>query len=147
MSDPGVNPLQPYFNLVEQVIGGLGIQPDLCRCKDANGAIVPGQWSLSRGSAQIYVTIWNPPNSPGYCCVASPVMQVTTSRIQDFYERLLKTNHELWAVSFSISDGWVWLRSLRECDGMDGNEFSAMLNRVGYYADDLDDKLKAEFAA
>jgi len=149
MSDPGVNPLQPYFNLAEQVIGGLGVQPDLCRQKDDKGNWIPGEWSLTKGSATIYVSIWIPDNNNprGYCCIASPVMQVVTQKLKELYERLLTENHNMWAVSFSINQGWVWLRSLRECDGMDANELRAMFDRVGWYADDLDDKLKSEFGS
>ncbi len=144
MPDPGVNKLQPYYNLVEQVMTGLGAPIEQCRTV-ANGQVVPGQWNLLKGSANVYVDVYASTDGYAYCCIASPVMKITTAKLQAFYEKLLKLNHQMYAASFSINEGWIWLRIVRECAGMDFNECRAMFDRVGWYADQYDDELKSEF--
>ena len=42
-------------------------------------------------------------------------------------------------------DGWIVLQSGRALKGMDAQEFATMVSGVGRFADDLDDKLIAEF--
>ena len=146
MADPGVNNLKPFYDVVEQVIIGLGAPIDQCRCVNQQGQIIPGQWSLVKGSANVYVDVYVPQGSESaYFCIASPVMQVVTPKLKEFYEKLLSLNHDMYGASFSISKGWVWCRILRECEGMDANECKASFDRVGYYADQYDDELKAEF--
>lgn len=145
MPDPGVNPLKPYYELIESVIGGLGVPAESCRTRDQNGNVIPGQWSLVRGSANIYVDVYQTQDGYAYGCVASPVLPIVTPNLKELYERLLTINHEMYAASFSIHQGWVWLRILRECSGMDQTECRAMFDRVGWYADQYDDELKKNF--
>ncbi len=145
MHDPGVDPLKPYYEIIESVITGLGVTAESCRTNDQNGNAIPGQWSLVKGSANIYVDVYQTQDGNAYCCVASPVMPIVTPNLKDLYERLLTVNHEMYAASFSIHQGWVWLRILRECSGMDEAECRAMFDRVGWYADQYDDELKKNF--
>jgi hypothetical protein len=145
MSDPAINALQPYYVLVEEVIASLGVGADQCRVKDQSGNVVAGHWNLRKGSANIYVDVYATKDGYGYCCVASPIMEIKTDKLKEFYEKLLNINHQMYAVSFSINQGWVWLRALRECKGMDADELKAMFDRVGWYADHYDDELKGEF--
>lgn len=147
MSGPGSSTLQGYYAVIEQVISGLGVAPDICRVKDQNGTVMPGQWNLVKGSANIYVDVYSTQDGYAYCCVASPVMKIVTANTAGLYEKLLKLNHDMYAASFSINQGWVWLRILRECAGMDAAECRAMFDRVGWYADQYDDDLKKEFGA
>jgi len=147
MSDPAINPLQPYITLVEQVISNLGIAPDECQVKDKSGTVLPGQWDLRKGSANVYVDVYATKDGQAYICVASPIMEIKSNKLKELYEKLLTFNHQMYAVSFSINNGWVWLRGLRECEGLDASELKAMFDRVGWYADQYDDELKAEFGA
>jgi len=48
-------------------------------------------------------------------------------------------------VKFSIKDDNVWLVTQRELQDLDRSEAVLMLQRVGNFADDIDDKLKTEF--
>lgn len=131
--------------LVEKTISVLGVDPVQCREK------VPGQWTLVRGSATIYVDVYDLQGA-GYICAASPILKIMTSKKEALYEKLLFLNHQMYAASFSIHKGndgidWVWLRIVREIEGLDENEAGAIFNRVGYYADQYDDELKNEFGA
>ncbi len=137
--------LQPYYNLIEEVIKGLGIDPVTCRNKDKAGNVVVGQWNLTLGSASIYVDVFDNVEGNPYVNIGCPIMEVSTSNLLGLYEKLLTINYELYAAAFSINKGWVWLKIIRECEGLDIKEASAMFWRVGNYSDDWDDKLKAEF--
>lgn len=145
MSDPSTNSLKPYYDLVESVIGGLGAPIEDCRVKDNNGVVVTGQWNLQKGSATVYVDVYATQDGYAYFCIASPVMKIATPKEKELYQKLLILNHDMYAASFSIHNGWVWLRILRECDGMDEHECRASFDRVGWYADKYDDELKNEF--
>jgi len=37
------------------------------------------------------------------------------------------------------------VKVIREVDGLDAKETAAMINRVGWYADEYDDKLKVRY--
>jgi hypothetical protein len=145
MPDSNSNRLVPYYELVELVIGGLGAPIEDCRVKDKNDSVVTGQWNLQKGSATIYVDVYATNDGYAYFCIASPVMCIVTPKLKELYEKLLILNHDMYAASFSIHEGWVWIRILRECDGMDEQECRASFDRVGTYADKYDDELKNEF--
>jgi hypothetical protein len=146
MPGPGISKMQSYYDLVEQVIATLGAPVEECRTVE-NGQAVPGQWNLMKGSANVFVDVYTPSDGLAYCCVASPIMEVVTGKLKELYEKLLILNHQMYAASFSINEGWIWLRIVRECEGMDANECRAMFDRVGWYADQYDDDLKAEFGS
>jgi putative sensory transduction regulator len=63
--------------------------------------------------------------------------------------RLLEYNAAMGGTAaFAIQpDGWVVLQAGRGLKGMDGHEFAVMVGTVGRFADDLDDKLYADFYA
>lgn len=137
--------LDEYFRIVEKVISELGVPAEECRTQDANGRVMPGQWNLSKGSARIFADVYETAEGIAYFCVASPVMKIALTDPGKLYEKLLTLNHQMYAASFSIFQEWVWLRILRECEGMDEKECRYTFDRVGWYADQYDDQLKKEF--
>jgi len=66
-----------------------------------------------------------------------------------FFKKLLEHNAYMGGMaSFAQQpDGWIVLQSGRAIKGMDAHEFATMVSGVGRFADDLDDKLIAEFFA
>lgn len=70
-------------------------------------------------------------------------------RIEAFYRRLLEHNSMMGGMaSFAIqADGWVVLHAGRSRKGLDAHELAVMVTGVGRFADELDDKLHAEFFA
>ena len=139
------NELDKYYRIIEEVISGLGVPIDECRSVDQSGKTIPGQWNLTKGSAKIFVDVYMTDEGMAYFCIASPVMEVHVPDTRKLYERLLEINHCLYGASFSIDQGWVWLRTIRECEGMDITECRNTFDRVGWYADRYDDELKKEF--
>ena len=51
----------------------------------------------------------------------------------------------MYSSAFVLHNDWAWVKMLRECDGLDQEETFAIISRVGHYADQYDDLLKAHY--
>lgn len=128
----------PYYQMIEDCIRQLGVQPENCRGER------PGQYNLNKGSASVWIDFFES-ESRGYYQVVSPVMPVPDRNAETLYKDLLQINDSLYGVAFSLYNNWVWLKVIREVDGMDSAEALAMLLRVGNYADHYDDYLRQRY--
>jgi hypothetical protein len=133
--------LSYFYNMIEEIIAGLGVDPALCRGQNA------GQYSLKRGSATVWIDIWFiESQGRSYFQAMSPVMRLPLAENQKaFFQELLEINDKLYGVAFTVFNGWAWLKHIRETDGLDKSEAEAMFHRVGVYADDYDDYLKGKY--
>lgn len=133
--------LSYYFNMIEDIIRGLGVDPALC--KGAN----PGQYSLMLGSARVWIDVWYiESQGRSYFQAMSPVMRLPVpERHKEYFQELLEINDKLYGVAFTVYNGWAWLKHIRETDGLDRSEAEAMVNRIGVYADNYDDYLKGKY--
>jgi len=80
-----------------------------------------------------------------YFKVEAEIIAVPTENLTEFYETLLYYNHDFNGFAFLIHDQKVYLKSVRELQGMDENEAFAIITKVGNYADKFDGKLKEKF--
>lgn len=132
--------LEMYYNLVEGCIGRLGVDPTICRGEK------PGQWSLKKGSVNVWIDVFHiEKEKRAYFQVMSQVMNIPPTNKEALYEELLTLNDRLFGVAFTIYKNIVWLKVIRETQGLDADEAFAMITRIGNYADDYDDKLKAKY--
>jgi len=132
--------LQYYYDMVEKCISDLGVDPSLCRGDK------PGQWSLKKGSASVWIDVWHiDQENRGYFQVLAPVMEVPLTNQQSFFQELLELNYTLYGVAFVKYQNWIYVKLIRECDGLEQKEAAATINRVGWYADEYDDKLKVKY--
>ena len=132
--------LKKYNQLVENCIKKIGVDPTTCYDKNSN------QWFLKKGSADVAIAVrWEEVNKAAYIQILSPVMQIPSSNKESFYKDLLEINLSLYGVAFAMDTKWAYLGMVREAEGIDENEMMNMLQRVGNYADHLDDKLKAKY--
>ena len=71
------------------------------------------------------------------------------TRREEFYKRLLEANATMGGMAgFALQpDGWVVLHAGRSRKGLDAHELAMLVSSVGRFADELDDKLIAEFFA
>ena len=139
--------IEHYHNLVDEVLRDYKIDP-----ATAKGQI-PGQWNLKWGSASVWVDVFQSKDAQGnlvqagYFQVMAPVCEVPVNNQHLFTKELLETNHSLYGVAFSIFKDKAYIKSLRELEGLDKSEIKATFDRVGIYADEWDDKLKAKYFA
>ena len=137
--------LQQYYNMVEEIIQGLGVDPATCRGDQA------GQWNLKLGSASVWVDVFQSKDAQGnfidygYLQILAPVCAVPVENQHLFTKELLEINHSLYGVGFTIHGDSAYIKAIRELEGLDKSEVGSTLNRVGVYADDWDDKLKAKY--
>ena len=137
--------IQHYYNLVEEVIRDLGVDPAVARGDQA------GQWNMRLGSAPVWIDVFQSKDASGnfmdygYMQILAPVCDVPADRQAEFTLELLETNHILYGVAFTIFKGKSYIKSIRELEGLDKSEVRATFDRVGIYADDYDDKLKAKY--
>lgn len=136
-----------YYEMIDSIIRDLGVDPAACRGDQ------PGQWNLKKGSASVWVDVWQTKDANGnlqdygYLQIMAPIMEVPVNNQHLFTKELLELNHSLYGVGFTIFKDWAYIKMVRELDGLDKNEAAAMFNRVGNYADDYDDRLKAKYGA
>jgi hypothetical protein len=139
---PKPYPLEPYIEIIKGVVNGLGLNADECYNKEGN------YWSLRKGSAEIFVTLFVIGEGDGrewYVEFSSPVMKLPSTNLIPFYRRLLEENAKWVATRFSLRGDTVWLDITREVAGIDAEECSRSLTRIGDVADGLDDMLMEEF--
>ena len=134
--------LQASYDMIENCIRDLGVDPALCRGETA------GNWNLRRGSAFIRIDVAHiERENAAYFQVLAPVMQLPPSNLQAFYQELLELNFVFYGVAFVKLNDWIFVKVIREVDGLEQKEAAAMINRVGWYADEYDDKLKERYGA
>ena len=138
-------PIEHYHKLIEEVLTEYKIDPATARGQQ------PGQWSLTLGSAGIWVDVFQSKDAQGnltqygYLQVLALVCDVPVNNQHLFTKELLEINHGLFGVGFTIFKDQAYIKSIRELEGLDKSEVKATLDRVGIYANDWDDKLKAKY--
>lgn len=129
-----------HYAIVEKAIRDLGVDPTTCRGEN------PGSWNMVKGSARIMLDLWYVEQEKrAYFSVISPVMKFPKSSSESLSRELLSINHLLYGAAFTLYNDVVYMRTIREVDGMDSSEAGAMLLRVANYADHYDDILQQKF--
>ncbi|GHN01685.1 hypothetical protein WSM22_31740 [Cytophagales bacterium WSM2-2] len=141
-----MQPLQYYFEMIEKVISEFGVDPKLCRGQNL------GQWSMRIGSASIWIDAFQSKDKDGkyidggYLQVMAPIMAIPAERLLEFYQEILEINHKLYGVGFTKFENNLYIKSIRELEGLEHSEVLSTFKRIGYYADDYDDMLKAKYS-
>jgi hypothetical protein len=132
--------LQAYATSVAQILSALGVDPQAAAISLQEGF----GWHFKRGSAliEIYIALQE---GEGYLQVLSPILHVPQGALLPLYRRLLEMNLQLTAASLGLHQDVVYVFHERPLVGMDADEANTIINLVAHYADDLDDKLLAEF--
>ena len=127
------------MNLVDRILLGL-----------EDGTLRAGfEEPIERGSATGSISvIEDPEHLESLVVVRLALMRVPASAAA-FYERLLELNHaSLGRAAFSIdAEGVVFLTAGRPVADLDPDELIDLILWTAEYADDLDDKLLAEFGS
>ena len=132
--------IKDFYTMVENVIRGLGVDPSLCKGEKE------GQWSLTKGSASVWIDVWKAESGfSGYLQIMAPVVEIPKENREAFFREILDINHTLYGVGMTSFSDWIYMKTVRELDGLDQAEATAMFNRVGGYADDYDDILREKY--
>lgn len=132
--------LTEHFEKVDNCIKQLGVDPEKCRGEK------PGQWNLVRGSASVWIDVFfSERNNASYFQCMAPICQIPDSNIEAFYQEVLETNHTLYGVGFTKFKNWLYIKTIRETEGLEESEILASMRRIGTYADDYDDHFKNKY--
>lgn len=109
-------------------------------------------WYWKTGSAPIEVFIEEVPVGEGtreFLRVFSPVMKVPAGKELEVYKKLLELNDSYLGLKLTLmkDSNQVYATFERDIVGMDYNELKTCILDLEWWADDLDDKLIAEFGA
>ncbi len=131
--------LEKYYQLIERAIEKLGITPSSVREKE-------GQWNLKKGSAVIYINVWeDKKKQSGYFQASSTVARVPDKNKEAFFSEILDINAKIFGVTMGKIDPWIFVRHVRELEGLDESEIIATINRVANYSDIYDDYLEEKY--
>ena len=118
-----------YYRTVESAIAKLGLDPQKARTQNA------GKWTITKGEIPVWIDIVYLQNENRvYFQVAAPVFNMTPANQASLALDLLETNNKLFGVAFCSNREKVFIKTLREAEGLDMNEAYAMILRVGNYA-------------
>jgi hypothetical protein len=92
----------------------------------------------------VFVTV-NRVDDRAYLRLLSPILQLPTENLLPLYRALLGINMEPTSAALAIHEDKVCVVSERSIAGLDPEEADELIKRVAYYADELDNKLVAEF--
>jgi hypothetical protein len=104
-----------------------------------------GLTSVQRGSAVVWIQCLP---EQGVLLLLSKVLKVPEKNREALYRKLLELSFLATGdAAFAIDAGsnTVYLRALRQLDGLDYDEFEDMVHTVASVADEWDDKLVGEF--
>ncbi len=130
--------LNGYYEIVENAISELGVD-----AREARGE-AEGQWNLKRGNASIWIDLWYIEEEEGaYFQVMSPIMTLPEEddKKHQMYEELLKHNYSIFGVAFTLHEDGIYLKGIREVEGLDMSEVIFMIGRCGNYADSYNEQL------
>lgn len=105
-------------------------------------------WTWRIGSATIHVyieTMISGGYSRDYLRIFSPLMQIPSTNELAFYRHLLEANDSSLGVKLSLLNDWVFATYERDIVGMDYDELAICISDLEWWADKLDDELKAKF--
>lgn len=133
--------LQEITLLIETSLAGLKL--DVAASRGAK----PGQWSFKSKDASVWIDAFDFPTSPGkfYLQVMSPLCAVPDKKADEFFQDLLEINYKMYGSWMCKKEGWIYILSLREADGLDQSEIDATLDRVAFYSTDYYSKLSFKY--
>lgn len=129
--------LKPYFNIVEKALKTLKVNP-----KEARGTNA-GQWNLKRGTATVWLDVYELDQDRGaYFQAMAPVVTVPNEKkvYSQMCEDLLHINYQIFGIAFAIHENAVYLKFIREVEGLDESEVLHTIGRCGNYADFYNEK-------
>lgn len=132
--------LNYYYNVIENAIAKIGLDPQVARQKQA------GQWTITKGKIPVWIYVfYRQQEKRIYFQVVAPVMKMPGTQKGAIAQELLELNNQLFGVAFCTSKGQVFIKTIREAEGLDNNEALSMIMRVGNYADQYDNVLKQKY--
>lgn len=131
--------------MIHQYVASVGLTKE----QTFNAEKKSWHWKIGSARIQVYIETINFSNGStrDYLRVFSPLLEIPVNDLLKFYRRLLELNDTNLGVKLTIMPNSTWIYATYERDirGMDYHELSTCIADLEWWADKLDDELKAEF--
>lgn len=123
--------LSPYYFIVDNAMRDMGLDPN-----DARGEIA-GQWNLAYGEITVNIDLWEVEEQDEKLVfqVQAPIMTIPEKNQGNFFRELCEINYVLYAVAFSVVDGAVYLKTMRDARDIKQKDVGNMIEHCGFYAE------------
>ena len=137
-------PISEYAQIISSCMEELGVSPEPDQSSEDSI-----QWSLSRGSAGIYVYLYKNEslNNDLTLDIVVPLIKLPEDNVLGLFNQCLSMNFYLVNCHLALKDDIVVLTNSRTALGLDKEEFMQTLRIIGRMGDGLDDSLSSEFKA
>ncbi|EJF52755.1 protein of unknown function (DUF1821) [Saprospira grandis DSM 2844] len=136
--------LKAYYETIEAAIAKLGIDPVSSRGKEKEGL-----WTLTKKDIMVWIDLWEiEREGRPYFQVMSPLFHVPEDEKlrTELFAELLQINDRLYGgVAFTTFKKWIYLKTIREADGLSADEAHNSIMRVGTYAERHGEALANKF--
>jgi hypothetical protein len=134
--------LRDCVQMVEGFFKKINANPNDQRLPDRNAL----GWWIQRGSAMIYIFL-NQGEDNITLRILSPLLYLPEDFVLPFYRRCLEINMRLINCALAASDDKILLVTERPIEGLDQQELESSIHYLAAVADEIDNKLSAEFNA
>ena len=122
--------LDRYIEIVESAIAELIGDPVPARGEKK------GQWNLVIGNYSVMVDVYNL-SGKYFLQIVCPILkleEVSSDKVCQVYRKALEINDRLIQASFSIYNEGIWLRNIRNLEGISVEEARYSINILGQFA-------------
>lgn len=138
--------MQPFYDTIERAIAEIGIEADLCRARDEEGNVIAGQWNLKKGEQSVWVDVWYIEREErAYFQVLAPMMELPPFVNPQLFREVAEINYDLYGVAMSVYKDRLYIKVIREAEGLDAKEALGMIYRVGNYASHYEPILREKY--
>ena len=106
-------------------------------------------WKIGSANIQIFIETINFSNGQfrEYLRIFSPLMEIPDNNRENFYRHLLEINDNSLGVKLTVmpNNTWAYATYERDLRGIDYDEVVTCIADLEWWADKLDDELKAKF--
>ena len=133
--------IEEYYNLIESALLDLGVDPESCREEKQEGS-----WTISSGNVYLLLDCWaDAEENIVVFQVLSPLFEIPEDMSAEFYNEILELNFTINGTSFSKLNNTLVLKSIQDLELTEKTAITAMINRVGFYADKYGSTLSMKY--
>jgi len=125
---------------VERVLREMGVDVAQARVPADEGV----GWVVRRGSAIVFVHLFEE-DGRGYLKLLAPIVELPEGDVTALLRRCLELNLAMVSASLTLRDDQLCVVSERSTTDLSHEEIEELVKRLTFYADELDNRLVAEY--
>lgn len=135
--------LSSFYFLVENALREMSIEPSQSKGE------MPGQWNIAFGDMAIGIDVWSIPEQDNKVVfqAQSALLKVPEENQEAFYRELLEINYIMYGIAFSVVDGSVYLKTMRDAHDIGHNDVLYAIRLCGFYGEHYGNELHKKYGA